>query len=35
VLLPETGGKQVHVKGGMGIDALEDVNERDVGIDAL
>jgi hypothetical protein len=35
VLLPESGREQMHLKGVIGIDALEDINQVDVGIDAL
>jgi hypothetical protein len=35
VLLPQTGGEEMHVPGRMGIDALQDIDQIDIGIDAL
>jgi len=35
VLLPQPGCEEMDVKGGMGIDALEHIDEVDIGIDAL
>jgi hypothetical protein len=35
VLLPQTGGEEMHVPGRMGIDALQDIDQIDRGIDAL
>lgn len=35
VLFPQAWGEELHLKGGMSIDALEDIDEIDVGIDAL
>lgn len=34
-LFPQAGREEVDVEGGMGIDTLEDVDEVDVGINAL
>jgi len=35
VLLPQRGGEEMHVPGRMGIDALQDIDQIDIGIDAL
>jgi hypothetical protein len=35
VLFPQARGEELDFKGGVGIDALEDIDEIDVGIDAL
>ena len=35
VLFPQAGCEEMDVKGGMGIDPLEDIDQIDVGIDAL
>ena len=35
VLFPQTGCEEVDLKRGMGIDALEHIDQIDVGIDAL
>ena len=35
VLFPQARGEELHLKGGVGIDALEDIDEIEVGIDAL
>ena len=35
VLFPQARGEELDLKGGMGIDALEDIDEIDIGIDAL
>ncbi len=35
VLFPQAGREELHLKGGMGIDALEHIHQIDIGIDAL
>ena|SRR5438094_5807878 len=35
VLLPETGREELDLKGGMGIDALQHIDEVDIGINSL
>jgi hypothetical protein len=35
VLFPEPRREEMDVKGGMGIDALEDIHQVDIGSDAL
>ena len=34
-LFPQAGGEELDLKGGMGIDTLEDIDQVDIGIDAL
>jgi hypothetical protein len=35
VLFPQAWGEELDLKGGMSINALEDIDQLDVGIDAL